>query len=67
MPVLIIQGSNDTRCPVRQMQAYLDKMEKLGKKVEIYWFEAGHGSMKVDERIKQMTMMLDYAYDVLSD
>ena len=67
VPVLIIQGSNDTRCPVRQMQAYLDKMEKLGKKVEIYWFEAGHGSMKVDERIKQMTMMLDYAYDVLSD
>ncbi|MEM5773871.1 MAG: prolyl oligopeptidase family serine peptidase, partial [Anaerolineaceae bacterium] len=67
VPVLIIQGSNDTRCPVRQMQAYLDKMERLGKKVDIYWFEAGHGSMKVDERIKQMAMMLDYAYDVLSD
>ncbi len=64
-PVLIIQGSNDTRCPVRQMQAYLQKMESLGKDVRIQWFEAGHGSMKNDEKIKHMQLMLDFAYEVL--
>lgn len=66
-PVLIIQGSNDTRCPVRQMNAYLDKMEKLGKKVDVYWFEAGHGSMKVEEKIHQMQLQLDFAYKVLGE
>ncbi|MCE5209528.1 MAG: prolyl oligopeptidase family serine peptidase [Chloroflexi bacterium] len=67
VPVLIIQGSNDTRCPVRQMKAYLEKMKKLGKQVDIHWFEAGHGSMKIEEKIRQMQIMLDYAYHVLGE
>ena len=30
-PIYIIQGSNDTRCPARQMRGYEDKMRSLGK------------------------------------
>ncbi len=66
-PVLIIQGSNDTRCPSRQMEAYLDKMRGLGKDVRIHWFEAGHGSMQTDEQIKHMQLMLDFVYNVLGE
>ena len=64
-PVLIIQGSNDSRCPVRQMQAYLDKTAKLGKQVSIEWFDAGHGSLKIEEEIKHTEMMLDFVYNIL--
>ena len=64
-PLLIIQGRNDTRCPARQMEAYIARMEELGKQVEVYWFEAGHGSLEVEEQIKQQEMMLQFAHRVL--
>lgn len=43
-PLLVIQGSNDTRCPPRPMEAYEAKMKAAGKSIEVQWFEAGHGS-----------------------
>ena len=43
-PLLVIQGSHDTRCPPRQMIAYEEKMKAAGKDITIEWFEAGHGS-----------------------
>ena len=64
-PILIIQGSNDSRCPVRQMQAYLDKTAGLGKQVSIEWFDAGHGSLKIEEKIKQTELKLDFVYKIL--
>jgi dipeptidyl aminopeptidase/acylaminoacyl peptidase len=50
-PLLIIQGRNDARCPARQMEVYLDEARRLGKNVEIDWFDAGHGHGAVDTRI----------------
>jgi dipeptidyl aminopeptidase/acylaminoacyl peptidase len=64
-PLLIIQGRNDTRCPVRQMEAYLDKMEANGKEVEIEWFDAGHGSRDNEQNIHQYELMLRWAMRVL--
>ncbi|QPC82851.1 S9 family peptidase [Phototrophicus methaneseepsis] len=64
-PLLIIQGRNDTRCPERQMLKYLDKMDGLGKQVDVDWYEAGHASMATDEQIRQMELMLRFAYRVL--
>jgi dipeptidyl aminopeptidase/acylaminoacyl peptidase len=64
-PLLIIQGRNDTRCPVRQMEAYLDKMETHGKDVEVEWFDAGHGSRDNEQNIEQHERMLRWAMRVL--
>jgi dipeptidyl aminopeptidase/acylaminoacyl peptidase len=64
-PILIIQGRNDTRCPVRQMQVYLDKAKELHKDIRIEWFNAGHGSMNVEESIHHQKLMIDFAYEVL--
>jgi dipeptidyl aminopeptidase/acylaminoacyl peptidase len=50
-PLLIIQGRNDARCPARQMEVYVDEARRLGKNVEIDWFDAGHGHGAVDTRI----------------
>lgn len=64
-PVLVIQGSNDTRCPARQMRAYEDKMKSLGKSIQIEWFDAGHGSRAQEQSIDHQELMLRFAYQVL--
>jgi pimeloyl-ACP methyl ester carboxylesterase len=64
-PVLVIQGSNDTRCPARQMRGYEDKMKSLGKNIKIEWFDAGHGSRAQEQDIQHQEMMLRFAYQVL--
>jgi dienelactone hydrolase len=64
-PVLVIQGSNDTRCPPRQMRAYEEVMRGAGKDIQIHWFEAGHGSNAVDQQIEHMELLLRFAYRVL--
>jgi len=64
-PVLVIQGSNDTRCPPRQMRLYEDVMRQQGKDIQIHWFEAGHGSNAVDQQIEHMEILLRFAYRVL--
>ncbi|MBC8170938.1 MAG: S9 family peptidase, partial [Anaerolineae bacterium] len=64
-PVLIIQGKNDTRCPSRQMEAYVDKLTTGGKEVQIEWFDAGHGSRAMEQSIQQQELMLRWAYRVL--
>lgn len=64
-PVLVIQGENDTRCPSRQMRTYEDRLRELGKNIEIHWFDAGHGSLSVEQNIHHQEMMLRWAYRVL--
>ena len=64
-PILVLQGENDTRCPARQMRAYEAKLKELGKPIDIYWFDAGHGSLAIEEQIKHQELMLQFAYRVL--
>jgi dipeptidyl aminopeptidase/acylaminoacyl peptidase len=60
VPLLVIAGANDPRCPIRQIDNYLGALEKLGHPAEVYRFDAGHGSLVVSERIKQMAAELDF-------
>jgi len=59
-PVLILAGDNDMRCPIRQILNYTERLTELGREFELYRFEAGHGSMVIDEQIRQMRLRLDY-------
>jgi dipeptidyl aminopeptidase/acylaminoacyl peptidase len=59
-PVLILAGANDPRCPIRQIDNYVDALVRLGKEHDVYRFDAGHGSYVADERIRQMQAELDY-------
>jgi dipeptidyl aminopeptidase/acylaminoacyl peptidase len=65
VPVLVIQGENDSRCPSRQMRAFESQMQAAGKPIQIHWFDAGHGSLSIDESIKHQELALRYAYQVL--
>ncbi|OIV36057.1 S9 family peptidase [Mangrovactinospora gilvigrisea] len=60
-PVFISAGTNDPRCPIRQIENYVARLEKSGKPHEVYRYDAGHGSLVVDERIKQVRLELAFA------
>lgn len=60
-PVYISAGVNDPRCPIRQIDNYVERLEGLGKTHEVYRYDAGHGSLVVEERIKQLRLELDFA------
>jgi len=59
-PVLVIAGDHDSRCPIRQALNYVEALRARGGEVELYRFDAGHGSMVVDERVRQMRAELDF-------
>jgi dipeptidyl aminopeptidase/acylaminoacyl peptidase len=64
-PILVIQGSNDTRCPARQMKGYEAKLKSLGKEIDVHWFDAGHGSRAQEQQIDHQERKLRFAFGVL--
>jgi dipeptidyl aminopeptidase/acylaminoacyl peptidase len=59
--VLILAGANDPRCPIRQIENYLARLAELGKPHDVYRYDAGHGSLVVEERIRQMAAEMAFA------
>ncbi|WP_405778410.1 prolyl oligopeptidase family serine peptidase [Streptomyces sp. NBC_00859] len=60
-PVYISAGVNDPRCPIQQVENYVDRLAERGAVHEVYRYDAGHGSLVVEERIKQVRRELDFA------
>jgi dipeptidyl aminopeptidase/acylaminoacyl peptidase len=60
-PVLVVAGANDPRCPIRQIENYLARLEELGRPHEVYRFDAGHGSLVIEETIRQVETALSFA------
>ncbi|WP_245689179.1 S9 family peptidase [Streptomyces chattanoogensis] len=60
-PVYISAGVNDPRCPIRQVENYVQRLEQRGHPHEVYRYDAGHGSLVVEERIKQIRLELEFA------
>lgn len=66
-PVLIIQGRKDSRAPARAVEVYEERMKALHKSIEVYWFEAGHGSSNMEEIIHWQELLLQFVYRHLPD
>jgi dipeptidyl aminopeptidase/acylaminoacyl peptidase len=60
VPMLLLVGQNDPRCPSRSVDVYRERLMQLGKKFEEYRFDAGHGSLVVDEQIRQVEMQIAF-------
>ncbi|MFE9806512.1 prolyl oligopeptidase family serine peptidase [Streptomyces sp. NPDC005548] len=60
-PVYISAGVNDPRCPIRQIDNYVTRLATREAPHEVYRYDAGHGSLVVEERIKQVRLELDFA------
>lgn len=59
-PLLILAGENDTRCPIRQVWNYVDRLRTRGFEPQVYTYATGHASYDVEERIRQTAVVLDF-------
>lgn len=59
-PMLLVVGQNDPRCPSRSVDVYVERLRALGKPYEEYRYDAGHGSLKVDESLRQVALEIDF-------
>lgn len=66
VPILVIQGRYDARCPAEQIEVYEESMKVLGKEIEVFWFDAGHGTLSHEESLIHQEVMLRFAYRVLT-
>ncbi|MDQ2583283.1 S9 family peptidase [Saccharothrix yanglingensis] len=64
-PVLVLAGENDPRCPIRQIDNYLDRLAGRGADYEVYRYDAGHGSLVVAETIRQTAAEVAFVQRVL--
>ncbi|CAN5757607.1 prolyl oligopeptidase family serine peptidase [soil metagenome] len=60
VPMLILAGENDPRCPIRQIDNYVARLRELGMPHEVVRYDAGHGSLRTEERIRQTEAQLDF-------
>jgi len=65
-PVLVLAGENDPRCPIRQIENYVAALAARGVEHEVYRYDAGHGSLVDDERVRQTRVELAFAARHLS-
>lgn len=66
-PVLILAGENDPRCPIGQIETYLDALADRGAEYAVYRYQTGHGSMVVEERIRQAAVEVGYVRGALGE
>ncbi|MEO8207415.1 MAG: prolyl oligopeptidase family serine peptidase [Chloroflexota bacterium] len=59
-PILFLAGEADTRCPIRQVMAYVDRLRERDHPNELYLFPTGHAPYQIDERIKQTQVVLEF-------
>jgi dipeptidyl aminopeptidase/acylaminoacyl peptidase len=64
-PVLVLAGENDSRCPIRQVDNYLARLDELGKPYSSYRYDAGHGSLVVAETLRHSCAEVAFVHEVL--
>jgi acetyl esterase/lipase len=65
VPVMILAGENDPRCPIRQIDNYLARLRELGRPHQVYRYDAGHGSLKIEETVRQVQAQIAFAAEHL--
>ncbi len=60
-PVLIIAGEHDSRCPMRQIEHYVARLQELAKPHELYRFDWGHFMWETEERLRQAEAKIAFA------
>jgi dipeptidyl aminopeptidase/acylaminoacyl peptidase len=59
-PVLFLIGESDSRCPLRQAMAYVERLRARSHPHQLYLFPTGHGSFDVEEEIRQQRIILEF-------
>jgi acetyl esterase/lipase len=61
VPVMVLAGENDPRCPIRQIDSYISRLQELGKPHDVYRYDAGHASLVTEEVVRQVAAQLAFA------
>jgi dipeptidyl aminopeptidase/acylaminoacyl peptidase len=62
VPVLVLAGRNDPRCPIRQVDNYLTALaSRPDARYEVLGFDAGHGSLVVAESLRHVAAEIGFA------
>jgi dipeptidyl aminopeptidase/acylaminoacyl peptidase len=62
VPLLVLAGENDPRCPIKQVDNYLDALAERGDvRYEVLRFDAGHGSLVVEQTIQHTAAEIAFA------
>ncbi|HTK63476.1 MAG TPA: prolyl oligopeptidase family serine peptidase [Pseudonocardia sp.] len=66
-PVLVLAGENDPRCPIQQVDNYLDALAALPEPPEyrVLRFDAGHGSLVIDQQLHYLTAEINFCRPLL--
>ena len=64
-PVLVLAGENDPRCPIRQIDNYLDALAARGADYAVSRFDAGHGSLVVEQSMAHMATEVHFVRGAL--
>jgi hypothetical protein len=59
-PLLLLAGEHDSRCPLPQILNYVERLKARNHPHELYLFGTGHSSFDIDEKIRQLGVVLDY-------
>jgi dipeptidyl aminopeptidase/acylaminoacyl peptidase len=65
-PLLLLAGEHDSRCPLPQILNYVERLKSRGHPHELYLFRTGHSTFDVEERIRQLGVVLDYLSTTVS-
>jgi dipeptidyl aminopeptidase/acylaminoacyl peptidase len=61
VPVFVLAGDDDPRCPIEQVLTYVDALATAGVDHEIHGYTAGHASAVVEEQLDHLTRSLEFA------
>ena len=65
-PILVFQARNDSRVGPGQMKTYVDRLRRLGKSIEVVWWQGGHGYPPEDELIDAQDRALRFARAIVA-
>jgi dienelactone hydrolase len=68
-PCLVVQAKDDGITTPRQFEAYERAVKGLGKPIEVYWYDGGHGSHHEDSRLalELFERMLEFIASIRSN
>lgn len=59
-PLLITSGENDPRCPVRQVDTYVERLAARGHDVQYERLASGHALSDLDMKVAETRQLLDF-------
>jgi dipeptidyl aminopeptidase/acylaminoacyl peptidase len=59
-PVFVTGGENDPRCPIRQIDLYVEALRTRGHDVQYERLASGHGLYDIDVRVRELRKVIDF-------